>query len=416
MRTWVALPDARPKGTNVNLLVAWVAYRASENEKIGGKAEQEASHLFVQDLFSLSHGHLATDLLRSATGGKKRASRWITVSTPTKGAHGHLYALGPAALAHADRWLEVGRELFGPAGVMDPYMFRPVLLKPPKGLGANGCLCLGFVEKYGPVSITEVIEALGGFMSAPTIRAKVKRCQSSGFILEKHGQFVTPRNLRQRIRQDEYEFGAVTRRREISEEIRLKQYSSQVERLGGPTMDHVLRTLRNSPCFYCDAVPRLAGAQVEHFPPVHWGGSDEFSLLLPICLVCNSRHGGIIRRTPALPPPEVLKTAAVLPMPPEKAATWITGLMMAQAQQYALALDEGRVDDARDAALRFFPMWASLKTGAQVVDGRTGETAEVTVGHDLDVIAEMGEAIGGVPEALTGKSRKARAAKKQAER
>jgi hypothetical protein len=287
-------------------------------------------------------------------------------------------------------------------------MARPVLQRPKHGQGVNGCLCLAFIEQFGPVSKAEVVDSLRRYMTPATIRTRVARLVSSDLVLKAEGDYYVPRNLRQRLRADELTFGAAARAREVDKAIGVKQYAHQVNLLGGPTLSRVKSMLKKMPCFYCRTEPPSEGGEVEHFPPVRWGGSDGLSLLLPICRPCNGSHGGILKGTPRSKTPAESIDRIVFPGSPEEARTWLLQVFMLRAASYAAHLNDGALDEARQAALGLFPMWIALKSGVQIVDSTTGTSAELSVGHDMDVVAEVGEGFGGIPELLGGIKKKRR--------
>lgn len=401
MRTWNIPPASRPGGTGRRLVLAWIAYHEDRDAKNGGKAEKEASVRHVQQTFRLSNNNLANGLLQGLKEPPK-SQPWIVVSTPSNGtARGHHYRLGPAARQDADLWVAIGRQLFGPTGILNPYLKRPVLLRGGKGVGLNGCLTLAFIEHFGPVTQPEIVTALNRFMKPDTIRKKTRELLASEFVLEESGAFYTPRNLKARIEEDETTWGADVKAREIDRLIGLEQYAYQVNLLGGPTLARVKSMLQKMPCFYCGTTPPPEGGQYEHFPPVKWGGSDQLSLLLPICKEnCNSPHGGVLSHAPHVSeipvPPEVIG----FPGTADEAAAYFLEMMMSLAQRYAIQLNERDVCGAMDTALTLFPKWIALKSGAKVINTITGEATNVTISHDMELIEKFGEDFGGIPGLL----------------
>lgn len=413
-------PKLRPGGTTAILLVAWIAYESSEKGKIGGNAEQEASYRHLQRVFRVtslnSVGKILTTLARPTAS---RLGAWIAVTRRSSGVNGHHYGLGPAAAGNAEDWIKLGCHLFGPeGGVLAPYMSRPILLGPKYGLGHRGCLTLAYIAASGPLTQPAVVAALRPFMDAKTIRDKIKRCVASGFVIETDGLLRSPDNLDELIRNDEFLFGAEARASEIDAAIGKEQYAYQIGLLGGPTLVRIYSLLKNSPCFYCRTAPPPEGEEVEHFPPLHWGGSDEYSLLLPICRRCNAPHGGIIRRTTPIAAPPPFSGRIVFPGSSHEAALWFLKVMMLRAAIYADELNRRCVDDARDTALRLFPIWMALKNGVEVINSHTGEISMARADNDVDLIELMSSEFGGLPGLLDNGPRmgKPRAPKRRGER
>lgn len=383
-------PKSRPGGTAAAVLLAWFAYRCSENEKSGGKAEQEASHLFIQQLLRLSTPNSANAVLKALSAPKdSRFGPWIRVTTRSKGARGHHYGLGPAALAHQDHWVAVGTSLFADDGILRPFLYRPLLLRRHRGLALNGTLALAVVHALGPISPESAVDILRHYMVKATAKTVLTRCKGADLVTEEAGLLDTPVDLWDRILTDEHRFGAAERARNLDLEIAAKQYHHQVALLGGPTIARVKSTLRKKPCCYCGSRPMPSGGDVEHFPPIHWGGSDKRSLLLPICRRCNRRHGRLIRDTPRLEPPKDIAEVIVYPGDQGEAETFFVRLLFLAAGRYAALMNERRIADAQNEALHLFPIWLGLKHGARHVDSRDGQVGDVQVGFALEEVGEL---------------------------
>lgn len=404
-------PDLRPRRTLPILVLAWIAYHSNRRGKTEGKAEHEASYLHLQQSFRLTTAEAAGRVLATLRRpGGPGLGPWIVVTKKSKYPVGNCYGLGPAAAANVEQWIALGKALFGPTGAMTPFMSRPILLNPKHGFAPNGCLTLGYIEKYGPVSNSEAVGLLRHFMDPKTVRTKIRRLVAHDLVLEEDGELFTPRNLRERIRRDELAYGAVARTREIDEAIAQQQYQYQLRRLGGPLLVRVKSMLRKSDCFYCRAVPPPEGGDVEHFPPKHWGGSDELSLLLPSCRSCNGSLGAIVRRTDKVPTPMLTLDRVEFAGTVAEAAEMFLKAMMTMAAKCADDLNEGRIDEARSAALDIFPMWIALKSGVQFVDTTSGEVGTLQIGHDMEMIPSISVDIGGIPHLLGGTKKRRRQA------
>ena len=401
VRRFVAPPEKRPGGVNARILLAWVAYKSEQNAKNGGKAEQEASLLHVQQMLRFSTENQASAVLkRLRTSASPSEGPWLAVSTPSRGARGHAYRLGAAATASAPDWAACGKCLYSPSGLLTPYMFRPVLLRPPLGQGITGCLVIGFVDQFGPVTKTEIVGALSSLMRRETALKALRRAVAMELLVLEDDHVIAPRNLRERIKNDEIEFGGQSRAAFLDQQIGSRQFESQMERLGGATLERLKAIIRKLPCFYCATAAPPEGGEVEHFPPKHWGGGDDASLLLPICTRCNKSHGSRLKGTPKISRPVVTAERIPFDGETEDFGPWFFEFFLMRAVHYAHALNEKRLDDARDAALRFFPTLIALKRGIPVVAVPSGEITTAALSDDLSVTSGAVGALEGLPRLL----------------
>ena len=310
--------------------------------------------------------------------------------------------MGPAAQEQQREWQRLGKALYGPKGILTPYLFRPLMLRPKHGMGPNGCLTLAVIDAFGPIAKSKIVRDLSPFMDKKTAARCVGRLLSADLVLDDEDGFFTPRNLRERIREDEIRWGATARADFLDRMIGDKQEAYQIARLGGPTLARVKSALRKERCFYCAVPPPREGGEIEHFPPKHWGGSDEFSLLLPICRPCNSSHGQKIRKHRKSPVPKIPAGPLVFPGTAEEVQRWFVTFFGARAESYAILLNEGRVDEAFIEATRYFPTWMALKSGIATVDSTSGELAVVEIGLGTEMVRELGGEIGGIPGMVRG--------------
>lgn len=392
-----------PGGLNQRILLAWIAYKSDQNAKKGAKAEQEASRLFIQQILRFSTENQAQSVLdRLRAPVSPTIGPWLTISTRSRGARGNAYSLGPAARTDAAEWVAFGRQLFGPTGLLTPYISRPILLRPKHGQGINGCLVIGFVDHFGPVTQVEIVASLKSLIHRDTVVKSLRRAVSADLILSEDGQFFAPRNLLERVRNDEIVFGGRSRASFLDNQIGTRQYESQIERLGGATLERLKSMLRKMHCFYCGSPPLPERGDYEHFPPKKWGGGDDVSLLLPICIRCNRSHGAILKLAPRIERPKVTVRQIQVEKDLEETARWFFEVFLLQAVDYARALNERRIEDARDAAMKFFPHLIALKSGVPIVSLHTGETTSVSLPGDLSVSEAAVQDLEGLPRLLGG--------------
>ena len=143
---------------------------------------------------------------------------------------------------------------------------------------------------------------------------------------------------------------------------------------------------------------------MERFPPAKWGGSYEHSLLLPICRRCNTTHGRMLadsqgEKSPKNELPIEIKFDGEV----ADLVDFLLKVMVSNSIEYAVAMNEGHIKKAKEAALRNFDVWSALKgagAGVRIVDKGTGEVvgvAETPYGGDL---LDFLDSLNGIPELL----------------
>lgn len=404
MFAWPELPKSSPPGQlRGKLLLAWVAYKSEQGRLFRGKAECQVSILFLHLIFRYASASAAEAALKSLRKPlTPRAGGWLTLTTPARGRFGHHYKPGKLAEPDLAAWQHAGEMLFGPGGALEPYRCRPIFSN--SGIGPYGCLVLAVVERCGPVTGEEVESLLASYMSVKSVRRHLGYITGHELVRQKGGKYFVTRGLSKKIGAFEREFGAAVKNLKVDNERDKKWVEYQTEILGKPELDLLKSTLRKLSCFYCEAVPPPTGGQVEHFPPLHWGGSDETSLLLPICKKCNIIHGNRIRGTKS----EQLATlfgALTIKFPgtPEETVQFFMRQMLSNNLLYATAMNEMRIDEAKAAALSGYAIWAAIKgccEGVRFVDTRTGEIDESSPSEPLLEFHESLKDFQGVPGKL----------------
>ncbi len=369
----------------------------------GGKAECEVSIWHLQEMFSYGGKNAAekclTRLRDSASPG---LGAWLTLTTKAKGLKGNHYKLGPLGQAQKDAWVALGKTLFGPRGVLKWYLKRAILNK--RGLKPHGCLILAFVERFGPISENEVVTQLKSFMDRKTVKTRLRYIVSEELLFESNGEFCVPADLRELVLKHEDWTGAAEEQLKVDNDRNMAQIAFQTRVLGNLEIRELKKALRKLECFYCRRTPPPKGNQVEHFPPIKWGGSDDYSLLLPICVKCNTRHGQQIKGTkPAKL--SVLKEPLSIPWNGDRdeAVAFFMRLMLSRNFEYAVAMNDGRLDDARHAATFNFLTWAALKGaggGAELVYQDTGEIVDIKIGAEYKKLTTYLANYRGIPALL----------------
>ena len=376
MFTWPELPKSSPGQLRDKLLLAWVAYKSEQGRLFRGKAESQVSILFLHLILRYASASAAeTALQRLRKPLTPSAGGWLTLTTRARGRFGHHYKPGRLAMRDLSAWQTAGELLFGPGGALEPYRCRPIFSG--SGIGPYGCLVLAVVERCGPLTAGEVENLLATYMSKKTIQRHLGYVLGWELIKFSKGKYFVTRGLSKKVEKLEIELGAATKMLKV-DNARDKQWIEyQTEILGKPELLLLKAALRKLGCFYCTATPPPTGAEVEHFPPIHWGGSDETSLLLPICRSCNRIHGNRIRGSKK----EELKTRTnpiriEMDATPKDVVEHMMLAMLASNFDYATAMNDYKIDDAKEAALSLYESWAAIKghgAGVEFLDTGTGE-------------------------------------------
>jgi hypothetical protein len=408
---WESLPDRRPGELRDKLGVAWVAYQSHLNQLKGGKAECELSILYYWTLMCYKSESAAEKSLNRLRGpAKSTESGWLQLTKKSKGLRGHHYRVGPPGEEDIAQWVTAGEMLFGPGGVLEPYRCRPVFLD--KGLAPYGCLVLAFIEKFGPVSMEEIVVNLESYMSKDAATKRLKHLVGYDLIKENHGRYSTPTDIRRRV-EDFEGLSALTDMQRNLEKVRSSRWLSfQRELQGKPELELFKSVLRKRDCFYCMETPPPNGGEVEHFPPRVWGGSDETSVLLPICNTCNTSHGGRLQSSGYEETPKV-ETPIQFPFKGdrEEAMAHFLLVMLFDNLVYATAMNDGNIREAKSAALAHAEIWAALRTDSDMVTYIDTNTGEFQGSDDADPFLKLEtylDAYQGIPEMLSPLRRKAR--------
>ena len=406
MRKWHVVPSPGPTDLRDKLLVAWIAYQSSKSELQGGKAHCQVSILFLQMLLCYSTpGGAERALNRLRATNPTHGAPWIEISQHARGVKGHYYRVGKPAKAQLDAWVQLGEALFEEGGFLEPFRSRPLFSH--HGIGPYGCMVLAFVNSFGPVTEEEVAHGLQTFFNKSSIKKRLGYIVHEKLVYLKNGQYHTKPTLRTDIEHHEKLTGASEKQR-IAENFRDRKWVLfQTEVLGKPEIRMLKAALRKLDCFYCGKVPPPTGADVEHFPPKSWGGSDETSLLLPICRKCNGRHGNLLGK----------HRKSVIPLTPtrikmiwegdlESAENHVLRLAIAQNMHYAIAMNQGRVDDAYESAKSIAVLWAAargVKSSLEIVSSSTGEIKDAIGVNEYDSLLEELNSYRGIPELLKKK-------------
>jgi hypothetical protein len=266
------------------------------------------------------------------------------------------YMCGPATIANRDAWVECGEQLFGDYGYLRRFLRRGVIKH--GELNISGCVVLGFLGINGDSTRAEIYRGLESFVQIPTLRSAIAKLIRLGFITESDGRYSLNPAILDLL--DEYE-----RERDLDKFVRFKEalhatqraeYAKYVRELN--YLKEFKTALRSLPCSYCGMAPKRGEGTVEHFPPLHWGGSDRFSLLVPACHRCNNKDSTRIKKTPPLVTPFPGKVDLVIEGDP---VTFLRDLMYFEHDMYASAMATGDAEAARERVAEQFPLWVAYR-------------------------------------------------------
>jgi hypothetical protein len=266
-------------------------------------------------------------------------------------------------------------------------------------------LILAFIEKFGPVSKLEIETSLATYMSKDVIHKRVRYLMGFDLVQENSGRYSTPTDIRLRIENFEEHFDLTEFQRNLDKVRSTRWLGFQRELRGKPELELFKSALRKLDCFYCQITPPPNGGQVEHFPPIMWGGSDETSLLLPICQSCNTTHGGLLQNSGYETTPKVdTPLQFFFEGDREEAMAFYLKVMLSNNFRYATAMNDGNLVEAKAAALSHAQIWATLRSESEMVtfvDTSTGEVRDLDAADPFLGLEEYLEAYKGIPEMLS---------------
>ena len=348
---WVPYPSpSMPPNKLVVALVAWLAEHSPH-----GRPEGEVSRRWLALNLCRTDDKAASRLLTVLRTPDEDGDRWISLSLPGEGLRANRYTLGSKALQNRLGWVALGERLFGSKGYLRPFLRRGVIRH--RELNISGCLLLGYLMVNGPSTRDEIYRSLEEFLHKPTLRSARARALDGGLIQQDGDEFALVPGFYAALDAYEHERNLDTwliRK----EEVHKAQRDRYAKDLRGHTyLEDFKKGLRDLACTYCRKVPeKRGGGTVEHFPPVHWGGSDRYSLLLPACAKCNGDDSPKIKRTPRLDTPFPGEIRLEMRGDP---AEFLLGLMYREHERYAIEMASGRPDNARERVVEQFPLWVA---------------------------------------------------------
>jgi hypothetical protein len=361
-------PD-RPPGKVVTALIAWGSRYSSKD-----RPETEASRRWLASGLVRTDDKAASGLLRRLCKPDRNGNQWLVLKTKSVGLQAHRYGLGPAASSNRGEWQALGEQLFGRKGYLSEFMNRGIIRH--RELNVTGCLVLGYLMVNGPSTKGELFASLDDFMRRPTISSSLSKAIEAGLVESSSNEYSLIPSFWDAVDAYETERGlkevvaAKNAKHEIDraihrEEVRTHNYLQEFK-----------NGLRNLPCTYCGKVPdKRGGGTVEHYPPIHWGGSDKYSLLFPACAKCNGDDSPKIKRTPRLNTP----FPGEVPMQvPGDLAEFLLQLMYLEHDLYAIEMASGRPEIARERVIERFPIWVAYRNEmALQVDETSGDNSLV---------------------------------------
>ena len=342
-----------PPGKVVTALIAWLSRSPAD-----GKTGSEASRRWLASGLVRTDDKAASALLRRLCKPDRNGNQWLVLKTKSVGLQAHKYGLGPAALPNQPEWQALGERLFSRRGYLSEFMNRGIIRH--RELNVTGCLVLGYMMVNGPSAKGELFASLDDFMGRRTITSALTKAIDAGLVEALGDEYSLVASFWDAV--DVYEtergltelVGAKEAKHDVDRAIRREEVRTRNDLQG------FKNALRDLPCTYCGTIPKRGKGTVEHFPPLHWGGSDRFSMLFPACAKCNEKDAPLIKGTQKIETLSPSKTRFDIPGDP---AQFLRDLMFMEHDRYAVEMALGRPEVARERMKRIFPAWVAYRNG-----------------------------------------------------
>lgn len=220
---------------------------------------------------------------------------WLRIKDHSHGPVAHHYALGTRSQCESDKWIALGHALYGPGGLLAPFVNRPAFGR--SLLGPSGALVAGVLLRGGSYSQASITYLLGGLLCRQTVGCRLKYLVEQGLVVcDGDGQYLCVGGFWEVLEALEVSSGACEACLE-QDRLFVRERALFLQELRRRGRSPV-RGLKRVRCvFGCGGLADTA----EHFPPRHWGcrvGDNRF--VWQACRSCNSRQG---RRIQFLPVP-----------------------------------------------------------------------------------------------------------------
>ena len=352
-------------------LVALVAFRESALPDTSPGVQLSAR--YTAELFRRTDPKSGLELLNRATTNRKDIpGPLIVISKESKGIDGRFYRLGPGSTPEQKSWVILGEEMFGNDGILNGLFARPSFAY--RGIGVLGSIVIGFVRRFGPVTEGEILQGVFPLATKQNVKKHIAELADFGLLQLDDGAYVTSSDIEEQL--IAYENSSGLTLRASSNEIQFGRQQAVFHEFvtGSSYLKSLKDSIRRLPCIYCGKPAHPGLMTIEHFPPKHWGGTDNTSLILPSCRRHNSQLGRMIRGSDSLPTPTVTTIDLVTPIRPEEAEKLVVEVMIMRHAHMTRLILEGEISEARAMVADFFPGWVSYRAKQmRMIDSDSGE-------------------------------------------
>ena len=223
-----------------------------------------------------------------------RAKGWLTAQK-VEDTEGLCYSPGRKLTSNSplhEEWLAFATSLFGNQGLVSKFVNSPVW-----GHGVFGfrqTLVLGaLVYRKQRFRRVDLVNYLQEFMSLSTIDSALKKMVEAKIVSYTDGFYIRSQSWEENLKVfvDGHP-GGKARQVRIRHEVKIdRRIYSNLIREGKLTPIERKKLLKN-PCVRCGRKSK----EVEHFPPVKFGGKDHPHLVWAICHSCNAKTKAFIRK------------------------------------------------------------------------------------------------------------------------
>ena len=195
-------------------------------------------------------------------------------------------------------WQSFSTSLFGDGGLIKRFINSPIW---GHGLfGFNQALVLGaVVHRKQNIRRVDIINYLSGLVGISSIDTALRKLVEAKIVVKSDGYYLRcddwKTNLQILI---DSHVGGTARKKRIARDVRIerRKYANLVR--AGELTPIQRKQLLKKPCVRCGAKAK----QVEHYPPVKYGGRDHTHLVWAICKECNKKTKSFIQKLGPLPP------------------------------------------------------------------------------------------------------------------
>ena len=370
----------RPPLRFLLVLVLWIISHRAD----GGLSRRE-----LQEDLNRVGGEAVSANLKKLVNGK-----WLSIRKKATGKQSHRYKLGMKLTMKAGAetcWRELATKLFDKNGLVFGLIDNSSFGH--RFLGINGMLVLGTLKSSRrPLTVSEIAVYLQMFMSRQTINNRLKKLSQNDLVVETSEGWSVVSTLREMLSKYEPESGALAKKANIERTIKIERQNRDIRLEKGVLTREQKEEILAQGCFNCHTT--TGRLELEHFPPKRWGGRDHFDLVLCLCWKCNNKYSHQIKTLPALELDKFIRITL-----DEKAfvPTVVVAILEYNAHRFYRALNENRIEDARQISYQTLNIWCALIEGTiscrvtRAVKGKPTKVTYVRMRKEKPIRKKTGE-------------------------